>query len=249
MVINAEEIPNWVPATVNKLAVRLSDGQCWCLGASPSKKIVRSGEEELVRRLVIDPKMKSVWQYLLRRAQPVCPEIVDEEASWTLETWGVCDMGVSVQERACALFFWFVVMEVCAPRTPATRQDIENFVAPWRSAAERCRLAIGYSGRSADDEFAKTLTISAEYFEARVRFAEQDAKVYTLKRHSGKPEDDFVRGVVRALARETYALYGLFQYEILTSVATVALQTNVTYRDVRNWCSDLRVAPEDSTAR
>ena len=118
------------------------------LGREPIEKSVRSGEEELVRRLVIDPKMKSVWRYLLRRAQPVCSEIVDEEASWTLETWGVCDMGVSVQERACALFFWFVVMEVCAPRTPATRQDIENFVAPWRSAAEQCRLAIGHSAEA-----------------------------------------------------------------------------------------------------
>jgi hypothetical protein len=248
--MNAEEMPNWVPPTVNKLAVRLSDGQCWRLGASPSKKSGRSGEEELVRRLVTDPKMKSVWEYLLRRAQPVCPEIVDEETSWTLETWGVCDLGVSVQERACALFFWFVIMEVCASRMPATRQDIENFVAPWRSAAEQCRLAIGYHRRGADDEVEKALTISAEYFAARVRFAEQDKNVYMLKRRSGKLEDDIARGVVRALAWDTYALYGSFQYGVLASVTTVALQTNVTYKSVRNWCSDLRVAaPEDSTPR
>jgi hypothetical protein len=41
--MNAEEIPNWVPATVKKLAVRLS-----------------GFDDELVRRLVTDPKMKNV---------------------------------------------------------------------------------------------------------------------------------------------------------------------------------------------
>ena len=52
--MNAEEIPNWVPASVKKLAVRVS-----------------GFDDELVRRLVTDPKMENVWQYLLLRAQPM----------------------------------------------------------------------------------------------------------------------------------------------------------------------------------
>ena len=227
--MNAEEIPNWVPAAVKKLAVQ-------------------SGfAEELVRRLVTDPKMKSVWQYL-RRAQPVVSEIAGFGAA--LEFWGVSEMGVSVQEQACALFFYFVVIEMCAPMAATTRQDIENSVATWRFTAEQCRSAIGCLSSSANRELVKALSLSAKYFEAKAQDAEKDAKSpYTLKRRSGKPEDNTVRGQVRALALVSRGLYGSFQYGILASVATVALQTNVTEKSVRNWCSDLHVAPEDSTAR
>jgi hypothetical protein len=60
---NAEEIPSWVPAAVKKLAVQFGFA------------------EELVRHLLTDPKMKNVWQYLLRRAQPVDSEIADSKAA------------------------------------------------------------------------------------------------------------------------------------------------------------------------
>ena len=55
--MNAEEIPNWVPATVKKLAVKFRFAVA------------------IVQGLVTDPKMKSVWEYLLLRAQPVGSEI------------------------------------------------------------------------------------------------------------------------------------------------------------------------------
>jgi len=151
-------------------------------------------------------------------------------------------MAVSVEERACALFFFCVAMELGAQRTAATQQDIENLVAPWRSAAEQCRLAISRLGPSRG-QLAKGLALSAEYFEDSVQFAWQDANgPYMLKRRSRKPEDDIVRGLVRALTWETHALYGSFQYGVLAKVAAVVLQTNVTEKSVRNWCSDLFVA-------
>jgi len=151
-------------------------------------------------------------------------------------------MAVSVEERACALFFFCVAMELGAQRTAATQQDIENLVAPWRSAAEQCRLAISRLGPSRG-QLAKGLALSAEYFEDSVQFAWQDANgPYMLKRRSRKPEDDIVLGLVRALTWETHALYGSFQYGVLAKVAAVVLQTNVTEKSVRNWCSDLFVA-------
>ncbi len=162
----------------------------------------------------------------------------------------VSETPISVQEQTCAVFFLYVVNELCAPRAATTRQDIENLVAPWRSAAEQCRSAISRLSSSANRELVKALSITAEYFESEVIFAGVDANnPYTLKRRSGKPEDNSIRGRVRALALITYPLYGSFQYGVLASVATVALQTKVTPRSVRNWCSDLRVAPEDSAAR
>jgi hypothetical protein len=231
MTMNAEEIPTWVPSAVKKLAVMFQF------------------EEELVRRLVTDPTMKNVWQYL-RRAQPVSSEIADIDSEFILKTWGVSDMGVSVQEQACALFFWRVVIEMCVPRTATTGHDIANLVAPLHSATEQCRSGMRGLGLSADGELAKALSLSAEYFDFKARVAGEDVNSpYTLKRRSGKPEDDTVRGRVRALAWTTHALYGLFQYGILASVATVALQTNITRKDVRNWCSDLPVAREESAAR
>jgi hypothetical protein len=126
--MNVEEMPNWVPSTVKKLAV-------WLYGF----------EGDLVRRLVADPQMKSVWQYLLRRAQPVDSASADDDSQLLLQL-GVSEMSVSVQERTCSIFFWLVVIELSVQRTAATEQDIENCVAPWRSAAEQCRLLVGWIG-------------------------------------------------------------------------------------------------------
>jgi hypothetical protein len=229
--MNVEEMPNWVPSTVKKLAV-------WFYGF----------EDDLVWRLVADPQMKSVWQYL-RRAQPVDSATAENYSKLFLEL-GVSEMSVSVQERTCVIFFWLVVMELSVQRTAATRQDIENSVAPWRSAAEQCRLAIGSLGSGgANSELAKALSMSAEYFEFKARIAGEDAnRPYTLKRRSGEPEDNTVRGRVRALALISRGLYGSFQYGILASVATVALQTNVTNKNVRNWCTDISATREETTA-
>jgi hypothetical protein len=228
--MNAEEIPNWVPASVKTLAVRGS----WF-------------DDELVRRLVTDPKMKSVWQYL-RRAQPMDSETADSKM--IQELLRVSETPISVPEQTCAVFFLYVVNELCPPKAVRIRQDIENLVTPWRSAAEQCRSAISRLSSSANTELLKALSQTAEYFESEVTFAEVHANSpYTLKRRSGTQEDNSVRGRVRALAAITYPLYGSFQYGVLASVATVALQKNVIPGNVRNWCSDLRVAPEDSTAR
>lgn len=120
MTMNVEEIPNWVPSTVKKLAV-------WFYGF----------DDDLVWRLVADPQMKTVWQYL-RRAQPVDFAIADDYSQLFLQL-GVSQTDLTKQERACALFFWFVVLELGVRRTAATRQDVENSVSrpgvPRRSNA------------------------------------------------------------------------------------------------------------------
>ncbi len=98
--MDADEIPNWVPSAVKQLAVTFKF------------------EEELVRRLVTDPRMKDVWQYL-RRPPPAGPEISDIDSKLLLEVWGVSAMDVSVQEQACVLFFSNIVIELCFPKTAA----------------------------------------------------------------------------------------------------------------------------------
>ena len=88
-------------------------------------------------------------------------------------------------------------------------------------------------GRSADDVLVKALAITAELFRDQSGVCQGDANVYTLKRHSGTPEERLCPGRGPSAGLETYALYGSFQYGILASVATVALQTNVRH-DVRD---------------
>jgi hypothetical protein len=84
--MNAEEIQDWVPASVKTLAVRVS-----------------GFDDELVRRLVTDPKMENVWQYL-RRAQPMASEIADSKT--LQELLQVSETPISVQEQTCAFFFF-----------------------------------------------------------------------------------------------------------------------------------------------
>jgi hypothetical protein len=232
--MNAEEIPNWVPAAVKKLAVQ--DGFAEELVQSAFAQELVQGRfaeeivfaQELVRRLVTDPKMKSVWQYLLR-AQPVVR---------------VSEMGVSVQEQACAFFFQDVLTEMCRPTAATTRRDVENSVARWHSAAELCRSGLDFLSSSSDNpKLVEALSLGAKYFEVGAEIAGEDANSpYTLERRRGEPEDNTVRGRIRALVLITYALYGSPLWGVLARVATVALQKDVTHRSVRNWCSDLRVA-------
>jgi hypothetical protein len=84
--MNAEEIPKWVPASVKTLAVRAS-----------------GFDDELVRRLVTDPRMKNVWQYL-RRAQPMDSETADSKT--IQEFLRVSETPISLQEQTCAVFFF-----------------------------------------------------------------------------------------------------------------------------------------------
>jgi hypothetical protein len=52
-------------------------------------------------------------------------------------------------------------------------------------------------------------------------------------------ESNLIRGQVRALAKWTRAILGKFSYETTATVASVALETEISKKSVRDWCFDL----------
>ena len=122
-----------------------------------------------------------------------------------------------------------------------THTEVSSIIKSWQTAAEQCRLAIiDHDLRSG--ELAAALDLVSKFFDGEidsltVRSANNP---YIISRRSNRRDDDTVRGRVRALALRNRNLYGEYLYTILATVATVALETNVTIKDVRNWCKDLQ---------
>ena len=93
MAVSPDDFPAWVPAAVKKVASQLGY------------------EEELIRRLVTDIRMKSIWQYLNRRSV----QVTDPESLFFIEFFGVATMGVSSSQQACAVLFYNLVFELPFP--------------------------------------------------------------------------------------------------------------------------------------
>ena len=219
MAVSPDDFPAWVPAAVKKVASQLGY------------------EEELIRRLVTDIRMKSIWQYLNRRSV----QVTDPESLFLIEFFGVATMGVSSSQQACAVFFYNLVFELSIPHVTLTHTEVSSIIKSWQTAAEQCRLAI-VDRDLRSGELAAALNLVSKFFDGEidsltVRSANNP---YIISRRSNRRDDDTVRGRVRALALLNRNLYGEYLYTILATVATVALETNVTIKDVRNWCKDLQ---------
>lgn len=219
MAVSPNDFPAWVPAAVKKVALQLRF------------------EEELVRRLVTDIRMKSIWQYLNRR--PV--QVIDPESLLFIEFFGVATMGVSSSQQACAAFFYNLVFELSIPQVTLTRTEVSSIIKSWQTAAEQCRLAITDCDLRSG-ELTAALNLVSKFFDGKIHSLTVGSanNPYIISRRSNRRDDDTVRGRVRALALLNRNLYGEYLYTILATVATVALETNITIKDVRNWCKDLQ---------
>jgi hypothetical protein len=107
-----------------------------------------------------------------------------------------------------------------------------------------------------DKELAKAAAIIAVGFEKIARRLREQGRIVDLgqndtpyivgKRGSGRRGDNMNRGRVRAIASMTHKLFGSYLYDVVAKIATVALQSNISERSVRNWCTDLSVAPANN---
>jgi hypothetical protein len=219
MAVSPDDFPAWVPAAVKKVASQLGF------------------EEELIRRLVTDIRMKSIWQYLNRRSV----QITDPESLLLIEFFGVATMGVSSSQQACAVFFYNLVFELSLRQATLTHTEVSNIIKSWQTAAEQCRLAITDCDLRSG-ELTAALNLVSKFFDGEIDSLRVSSanNPYIISRRSNRRDDDTVRGRVRALALLNRNLYGEYLYTILSTVATVALETNVTIKDVRNWCKDLQ---------
>jgi hypothetical protein len=219
MAVSPDDFPAWVPGAVKNLALQLGF------------------EEELILRLVTDIRLKSVWQYLNRRSV----QMTDPDSLFLIEFFGIAARGVSSSEQACAVFFFNLVFELSIRQPTLTNTQVSNTIKSWQTVAEQCRLAITRCDLRSG-ELTAALNLVSKFFDGEIDSLTESSKnnPYLLSRKSNRRDDDTVRGRVRALALLNRSLYGQYLYTILATVAKVALETNVTIKDVRNWCKDLQ---------
>jgi hypothetical protein len=122
--MRAEDIPDWIPSVIKEMALAIPVG------------------ETISRRLLTDLGMKGVWKYL--QSREVNPTALAALKSWQrLENWDIPIQGplrqdqkdVSLQDRACAAFFAYAVVEFSNHREIWTRQEAQRYAEPWFSAA------------------------------------------------------------------------------------------------------------------
>ena len=219
--IRAEDIPSWVPLSVKSMASQVG--------------ICRGG---IRQRLLTDPRMKKVWQVLQSRGV---------SKSWLdcvkdLGTWYTPENGLTLQDVACAAFFFYAAAKLGDPCLVYTRAEMELSAKRCLDAAELCRSVARYHGLvPLSPMLAESLSIVGKYFQDQARKVAQRASPYIIERSSGIRGDDEIRVHVRALAIETRSLFGSFLYGTIATVVTVALEIKpaITAKSVQNWCSGL----------
>jgi hypothetical protein len=215
------------PALVKSMAAAIINGGSTI---KPS-----SSGTDMARRLLTDPKMNTVWTTLQRT--PAKP--------WASEKWHqmkMLDEGASLQEMAAAVFFYSAMKAFGGLRLPPPpiwrRKEIEKMGAPWLSAAQLCWATMHRPPAESNVELAMALAQVGEYFEWKAS-VEREGSPIVIGRSSKDRGNDEVRVQVRIFASETHELFGLYLSKTLSTVATIALQTTITDKSVKNWCADL----------
>jgi hypothetical protein len=226
-------------------------------------------KSDIATRLTSDARMKPVWKWLKRRAQEIHDrDELAERLSvlpkrWLLDHWGLSVrlgaltfeeraplLGFSedyapLPDHACAAFCACVIITLAVNNQAVTRAGIEAQTREWRHGVDLCRAALAFPGRAQHDpELAAHLSAAAEYFEECAEYIESSAPLnrpYYLQRSCGERSggDDNVRAHARVIAIGARAIFGEFLYGIVATVLSVARQTGVKERNVRDWCADL----------
>jgi hypothetical protein len=214
---------------------------------------------DMVRRLLTDPKMRNVWLTLKRT--PAKPYAL---ADWERVRMRTLDANSSAQDKACALFFFYAILAFGGLniRPPVfTRKQLDVAAARWRSAAQACCAAkkevynwwhieaktaefleeLALPPDELDVELVTALAIVSEHFERTANICDSPAwgPAVVIERSSKDRGSDEVRAQVRVLAAQTHKLFGRYLHGTLATVTTVALQTVITEKSVKNWCVGL----------
>jgi hypothetical protein len=213
------QIPDWVPDAVKSIAA------------------VAICTPEIRERLLTDQRMKTVWRTL--RGQKVESQAISQLKSWQqLESSGISDKGVTLQDQACAAFFAFAAMEVSSERAVWTREKANKFAEQWNSARDMCSWIMHDPMFEVDFHNAATLMVAG--FERHASMLEdggwlsgQATPAYFLERSR---TDDNARARARAVAAETHKIFGSYLCGTVAKVVSVALQVDVREIDVRRWC-------------
>lgn len=224
MHLKPEDIPDWVPSPVKRMAMAMG----------------LAYEGTVAHRLLTDPRMKSVWREL--KNHEITPDaLASLEQRERMSNWDISDLKDSLQDQAYAAFYARVAIEFCSPRIVASRVDVKKSAKPWHDAAVLCWHVMRYEFRpKIDAEFAQALAIVGEYLERQGQLLENKRSPYIVERRSRLRGDDNNRVNTRLIGEATYSIFGSVLYGTVAKIASVALQANISEKDVQNWCSASR---------
>jgi hypothetical protein len=161
---------------------------------------------------------------------------------------------VSVADQACAAFIISVTRTIWNPSVTFvwTKGEAKKDAARWEDAAALCRWIASEPMFPKRHVAAKEM---ADFFQEnadslkdpeRACFANLDPRQiepFVLDRSNRvRGVDNRVRGYTRAIAADAHRIFGSFLRGSMATIVSIALQTEVTRKDVDNWCADLSVS-------
>jgi hypothetical protein len=225
-------VPTWVPAKIREY-VRWIE----CLSLQP----MQADDEKVrrlsaVQRLAIAPAMRHVWKELERRK-------ASDEALWLFfssasDAASNAPQVFTKKDRAELVRIQHNAALLCAMQYEQVTAKVERrqpFLSqPGARAQQR-----------EERQLAAALELVAKYFSASaVKLSRAQSPLFVKHR----TKDDEARAYVRVVGDETKKLFGSTLFRTVATVATIALQRPVDWRQVRKWCdkSNTSSAPSDS---
>jgi hypothetical protein len=160
----------------------------------------------ILRRVATDDRMKYVWRQLRRRAK---------------------------SDKALIEFFDVAWQRARIPWSVMTPKDCAALAAPYSEAAELCRWTKEHEITArVNPELAAAFDLVANHFDEAARREKRLGSPVIVKHHS---EDDVSRAYVRVLGHATRKLFGSTLVRTVARTASVALDQEIGWRQVRNW--------------
>lgn len=224
-------IPEYVPEAVRAIAPYL-------FRSTSGKRF------QVSKRLLIDPRMKSVWRQLLKRN--VEPNAISTLQGYQrLRSYDLPEHHFIIQQHACAAFYAYTVVECSSKRTIGIRADADGLAEQYLSAVRTLR---GFAAEfrhfvSPDEALALELAANCIERETKWQHAHLLASPYIVGQRTNQVRSfgNLERATVRALAVELHRIFGSYLLQTVGTVATVALnlKNQISKSDAKHWCADL----------
>ncbi|MCW5686318.1 MAG: hypothetical protein KIT85_18130 [Pseudolabrys sp.] len=224
-------IPDYVPEAVRAIAPHLME--------STSGK-----RSQCAERLLINPKMKSVWRQLLK--QNVEASVISTLRGYQrLRSYDLPERDFTTQQQACSAFYAYTVIECTSKRTIGVRADADLLAEHYLAAARITRgFATEFRHFVSPDE-ALALDIAADCIEREIKWQHTHllASPYIVGQRTNRVRSfkNLERATVRVLAVELHRLFGSYLLQTVGTVATVALdlKKQISKSDAKHWCAHL----------
>jgi hypothetical protein len=133
-------------------------------------------------------------------------------------------------DRALVEFFDCAFQRARFPHFVTTPKDRAALAAAWTRTAKACRQSSFIE--QYNPKLSAALVLAADYFEEIARREGNTDSPLVVKRHRG---DGHHRAYVRVLGNLTRRLFGNSLYRTVATTASVALQQDIDWQQVREW--------------